>query len=105
MGALIYGSRVSELEIEDRTLAHLQFVVATKLRRNEQFMLTWNHGVERGSGRSAIWISPYIQPCVAGGPARRRQQSGGAAPHPRVQCGSSRMTGAHPRIRENGDPA
>ena len=60
MGVLIYGSRVSELEIEDRTLAHLQFVVATKLRRNEQFMLTWNHGVERGSGRSAIWISPYI---------------------------------------------
>jgi hypothetical protein len=60
MGLLIYGSRVSELEIEDRTLAHLQFVVATKLRRNEQFMLTWNHGVERGSGRSAIWISPYI---------------------------------------------
>jgi len=60
MGVLIYGARVSELEIEDRTLAHLQFVVATKLRRNEQFMLTWNHGVERGSGRSAIWISPYI---------------------------------------------
>jgi hypothetical protein len=60
MGMLIYGARVSELEIEDRTLAHLQFVVATKLRRNEQFMLTWNHGVERGSGRSAIWISPYI---------------------------------------------
>ena len=60
MGVLIYGARVSEFEIEDRTLAHLQFVVATKLRRNEQFMLTWNHGVERGSGRSAIWISPYI---------------------------------------------
>ncbi|HVL60922.1 MAG TPA: ATP-dependent DNA ligase [Microbacterium sp.] len=60
MGTLIYGARVSEFEIEDRVLAHLQFVVATKLRRGEQFMLTWNHGVERGSGRSAIWISPYV---------------------------------------------
>ena len=60
MGLLIYGARVSEFEIDDRVLAHLQFVVATKLRRGEQFMLTWNHGVERGSGRSSIWISPYV---------------------------------------------
>ncbi len=60
MGLLIYGARVSEFDIEDRVLAHLQFVVATKLRRGEQFMLTWNHGVERGSGRSSIWISPYV---------------------------------------------
>jgi hypothetical protein len=60
MGQLIYGTRISEFEIEDRTLAHLQFVITAKLRRGEQFMFTWNHGVERGSGRSAIWISPYV---------------------------------------------
>jgi EAL domain-containing protein (putative c-di-GMP-specific phosphodiesterase class I) len=28
MGQLIYGTRISEFEIEDRTLAHLQFVIA-----------------------------------------------------------------------------
>jgi len=61
MGTLIYGPRISEFEIEDRTLAHLQFVIAAKLQRNEQFMFTWSHGVERGSGRSAIWISPSAQ--------------------------------------------
>ncbi len=60
MGLLIYGARVSEIEIEDRTLAHLEVVIAAKLRRNEQFMLTWEHGMERGSGRSTIWVSPYI---------------------------------------------
>lgn len=60
MGSLTYGAGTPEIDIEDRTLAHLQFVIAVKLRRNEQFMLTWEHGMERGGGRSAIWISPYI---------------------------------------------
>ena len=51
-------------------------------------MLTWNHGVERGSGRSSIWISPYVpgalqvprqppaeaQPCLARVDDGQRQQ-------------------------------
>ncbi|MFE5670554.1 ATP-dependent DNA ligase [Agromyces sp. NPDC056523] len=61
MGTLIYGPRISEFEIEDRTLAHLQFVIAAKLQRGENFMFTWSHGMERGSGRSVIWISPAAQ--------------------------------------------
>jgi hypothetical protein len=60
MGLLIYGAGPSEIEIEDRTLAHLQLVITAKLRRNEQFMLTWTNPPERGSGRSAVWISPHV---------------------------------------------
>ncbi|PJJ70852.1 hypothetical protein CLV46_0381 [Diaminobutyricimonas aerilata] len=60
MGVLTYGVGAPEIDIEDRTLAHLQFVIAMKLRRNEQFLLTWEHGMERGGGRSAVWISPSI---------------------------------------------
>lgn len=58
MGTLIYDGRSAELEVEDRTLAHLEFVIMSKLRRNERFQLTLHHGVERGSGRSSLWISP-----------------------------------------------
>ena len=51
MGTLIYGG-TSEIDIEDRTLAHMQLAIITKLRRNEQFLLSWDHGVDNGSGYS-----------------------------------------------------
>ncbi len=60
MGRLIYGMSTSAIEMDDRTLAHLQLAVITKLRHNEQFLLTWDHGPEHGSGHSSIWISPSI---------------------------------------------
>lgn len=60
MGTLIYGSHRSEIEIEDRTLAHLKVVILTKLRRSESFALSWSHGVQDGSGRSTIWVHPSI---------------------------------------------
>ena len=42
MGTMQYGSG-SEIQIEDRALAHLKVAIATKLRRNESFTLSWKH--------------------------------------------------------------
>ena len=39
MGRLIYGTGDTDVEFEDRLLAHLKVVISTKLRRNEAFML------------------------------------------------------------------
>lgn len=60
MGKLIYGTGRKEIEFEDRTLAHLKVVIITKLRRSESFTLSWQHGMENGSGRSTVWIHPTI---------------------------------------------
>jgi len=54
MGALSYGGE--EFEFDDRVLTHLQVVISTKLRRGENFFLSWTVPLERGSGRHAIWI-------------------------------------------------
>ncbi|WP_291037468.1 hypothetical protein [Herbiconiux sp.] len=60
MGKLLYGTHQRELEIDDRTLAHLKVVVITKLRRGETFGLSWEKDKQQGSGRSTIWLSPHI---------------------------------------------
>jgi hypothetical protein len=54
MGSLHYDGR--EFELDDRTLAHLQVVISTKLRRHECFFITWAQPLERGSGRHTIWV-------------------------------------------------
>lgn len=54
MGILNYGG--NDYEHEDRVLAHLQIVISTKLRRGENFFLSWTLPPERGSGRHAIWV-------------------------------------------------
>ncbi|MCU1403715.1 MAG: ATP-dependent ligase [Glaciihabitans sp.] len=54
MGTLYYDGQ--EFDFEDRTLTHLQIVISTKLRRKEDFFLSWSQPVERGSGRHALWI-------------------------------------------------
>ncbi|GAA3749874.1 hypothetical protein GCM10022239_26490 [Leifsonia bigeumensis] len=59
MGVLIYGSG-TEYEIEDRILAHLKFVIAAKLRRQENFFLSWSNEPDAGSGRMSLWLSPSI---------------------------------------------
>lgn len=61
LGKIVYGSGQSEIEIEDRTLAHLKTVMITKLRRNESFALNWTHGMDDGSGRSTIWVHPGVE--------------------------------------------
>lgn len=58
MGLLYYGG--AAIEIEDRTLAHVQVVVTTKLRRSESFMLSWRHPRGTAPGRSSIWVEGSI---------------------------------------------
>lgn len=54
VGVLRYDDE--EFEFDDRLLAHLQIVVSTKLRRAENFFLTWPVPAGAGSGRHALWI-------------------------------------------------
>ncbi len=56
MGQLHYGNSDTRIEIPDRLLAHLKVVIATKLRRNESFMMSWT----ADDGRSSIWLQPSI---------------------------------------------
>ncbi|UXW85085.1 hypothetical protein NFX31_12780 [Microbacterium azadirachtae] len=60
MGILYYGSAEHPVEIDDTALAHLKVVVATKLRRNESFTLSWKHDDGEPVGRSTIWLHPSI---------------------------------------------
>lgn len=59
MGSLYYGGS-EPIQIDDRALAHLKVVVATKLRRNESFTLTWKHPEGQAEGRSTVWLHPSI---------------------------------------------
>lgn len=54
MGILHYSGE--EFEFDDRILTHLQVVISTKLRRKEDFFLTWAVPADRGSGRHSVWI-------------------------------------------------
>lgn len=58
MGLMFYGATREPIWIDDRALAHLKVVIATKLRRNESFTLSWRHPDD--SGRSTIWLHPAI---------------------------------------------
>ena len=60
MGKIIYGAMRTEIELDDRVMAHLQAVVATKLRRGEGFFLNWRDDPSVGDGHSAVWIAPSI---------------------------------------------
>ncbi|WP_348788224.1 hypothetical protein [Leifsonia sp. NPDC080035] len=60
MGTLIYDG-ADGFTFDDRVLAHLQAVIATKLRRREGFLLLWTDRTssEQGTLRS-IWLDPSI---------------------------------------------
>jgi len=60
VGSLYYGDNAQPIQIEDRALAHLKIVIATKLRRNESFTLSWRHPEGDPAGRSTIWLHPSI---------------------------------------------
>lgn len=60
MGTIQYGGVGDDIHIEDRALAHLKVVIATKLRRNESFTLSWKHHDGDAVGRSTIWLHPSI---------------------------------------------
>jgi len=48
------------IEFEDRALTHLQIVITGKLRRGESFLFSWTEGIERGSGRTSLWMDASI---------------------------------------------
>ncbi|WP_102192623.1 hypothetical protein [Microbacterium aurantiacum] len=60
MGSILYDGEDHPIHIEDRALAHLKVVIATKLRRQESFTLSWKHPEGEPGGRSTIWLHPSI---------------------------------------------
>jgi hypothetical protein len=60
VGTIYYGGTATPIHIEDRALAHLKVVIATKLRRDESFTLSWRHPDDQPRGRSTIWLHPSI---------------------------------------------
>ncbi len=57
MGSLIYSQAGVEVTFDDRALAHLQIVMAAKLRRQEGFFFSWR---AEDTQRRSIWIHPAI---------------------------------------------
>jgi len=60
MGSLRYDHTADPILIEDETLAHLKVIVATKLRRQESFMMTWLPVGKGAGGRMTAWIHPAV---------------------------------------------
>lgn len=60
MGTIYYGGSATPIHIDDRALAHLKVVVATKLRRGESFTVSWTHPDDQPRGRTTIWLHPSI---------------------------------------------
>ncbi|MEV4777099.1 hypothetical protein LTA6_000661 [Microbacterium sp. LTA6] len=60
MGRLKYDGTSDPILIEDATLAHLKIIIATKLRRQESFMMTWRPIGQGPDARATVWIHPAI---------------------------------------------
>jgi hypothetical protein len=60
MGQIFYGAGETAVEIDDRALAHLKVVIATKLRRGESFTVSLTHPDSEEGGRSTLWFAPSI---------------------------------------------
>jgi hypothetical protein len=60
VGTIYYGGSATPIHIEDRALAHLKVVIATKLRRTESFTVSWQHPDDQPRGRSTLWLHPSI---------------------------------------------
>ena len=60
VGTLYYGGSATSIHIEDRALAHLKVVIASKLRRHEAFTVSWPHSEDQPPGRTTIWLHPSI---------------------------------------------
>jgi hypothetical protein len=54
MGQLLYGATPTVIDLDDRTLAHVELVTLAKLRRNESFALMLD--APDGS-RTTIWLN------------------------------------------------
>jgi len=60
VGTIFYGGSATPIHIDDRALAHLKVVIATKLRRSESFTLSWRHPEDQPPGRTTLWLHPSI---------------------------------------------
>jgi hypothetical protein len=60
LGYLLYSTSSAQISFDDHTLAHLQIVMMSKLRRGESFFFSWRDDPALGDGRSSIWISSSI---------------------------------------------
>lgn len=58
VGTIYYAE--TPISLDDRVLAHLKAVIATKLRRDESFTVSWRHFADEPRGRSTIWLHPSI---------------------------------------------
>lgn len=59
MGKFIYDSTI-KVDFDDRLLAHLQIVIAAKVRRGEGFHFTWKDQASIGNGRTMVWMHPSV---------------------------------------------
>lgn len=59
MGMFVYD-RIIEVEMDDRTLAHIQIVILNKLRRVESFAFSWKNPAIAGDGRNTVWVHPGV---------------------------------------------
>ena len=59
MGRLTYDSTTA-INFDDRTLAHLQIVIGSKLRRGESFAFSWVMNDSDGDRRNSLWMAPDI---------------------------------------------
>lgn len=60
MGKFIYGKPSLTVEFDDRVLAHLKVVIATKLRRGESFLFNWEPDDETDVSSCSVWLNPAI---------------------------------------------
>jgi hypothetical protein len=58
MGSISYDGLI--VDVDDRTLTHLQIVIVNKLRRGDNFLMSWKDAPNAGSGRSSIWLHPNV---------------------------------------------
>jgi hypothetical protein len=58
MGKLHYDGSV--IDIDDRTLAHLQIVIVNRLRKKEGFLMSWLNTLAIGDGRGSVWLDHTI---------------------------------------------
>lgn len=60
MGVLLYGDDGMRVGMDDRTLAHVQALVNSRLRRNQPFFLWWRDSRLTGDGQSSMWMARGI---------------------------------------------
>ncbi|MFC9916825.1 DUF7882 family protein [Agromyces binzhouensis] len=60
MGIIYYGFDSHRVVIDDRTLAHLELVIYSKLRRNERFALALTAPDSEGGIAHSLWMDSSI---------------------------------------------